>query len=103
MKEKPYCLFFKALANANRTAILMSLGKTRMTVGKICEKTGLEQTAVSHELKTLYSCGMVHCERKGKTKVYWADMETFGPLMLLADAHLSRHMKRLLECGIMKM
>jgi len=63
---------FKALADANRLAILATLAHADGEVC-VCDFTGalpLEQPTVSHHLRILREAGLVTCERRG-TWVYY--------------------------------
>lgn len=63
---------FKALADANRLAILATLARANDEVC-VCDFTGglpLEQPTVSHHLRILREADLVTCERRG-TWVYY--------------------------------
>ena len=62
--------FFSTLANPTRLAILEKLRGNPMNVTSLAEAIGQEQSMISHNLKTLERCNLVHSERKGKEKVY---------------------------------
>lgn len=77
---------FSALANEARLRALVALSRSgRLSVGELLPVCGLEQTALSHQLRTLRTAGLVTAERVGKQVVY-----------ALADAHISQ----LLEVGV---
>ncbi|MEK6946219.1 MAG: metalloregulator ArsR/SmtB family transcription factor [Nanoarchaeota archaeon] len=52
-------LFFKAFSNETRLDIINLLKSKPLTVSEICEKTGFEQSRVSHNLRCLQNCGFV--------------------------------------------
>ena len=57
--------FFSTLANPTRLAILEKLRGNPMNVTSLAEAIGQEQSMISHNLKTLERCNLVHSERKG--------------------------------------
>jgi DNA-binding transcriptional ArsR family regulator len=69
--------FYKLLANESRLAILLALRGGEDNVGGICERTGLSQTLVSHQLATLHRHRIV-CPRRDGRRTFYA----------LADKHI---------------
>ncbi|SFH62575.1 ArsR/SmtB family transcription factor [Pisciglobus halotolerans] len=61
---------FKTLSDPTRLSILYLLGKQELNVGTIAQLLGMEQSAVSHQLKTLRSARLVKARRAGKTMIY---------------------------------
>lgn len=62
--------FFDALSDVTRLKILSALSVSKMCVTDISAVTALNQTTVSHQLKTLRSCRIVECTRQGKVMFY---------------------------------
>jgi len=91
-------LLFEALSNESRISILNLLRKGPMSVGEISEALGLEQTAVSHNLKCLAFCGLATCEKEGKMRVYELNHETVEPMLRLAGRHISNYAENLRGC-----
>ncbi|GFH41620.1 transcriptional regulator [Lactococcus hodotermopsidis] len=60
----------KILANATRVKILLLLSESPLNVSQLAEKLGLEQSAVSHQLKLLKEHLLVANIRVGKASVY---------------------------------
>lgn len=84
-----YKRFFTTLGNENRLAIIHHLAKKGpQNVSQIVDGTKLEQTAVSHNLKSLLSCQFVHIKPNGKERVYSINEETIKPLLTLMDTHV---------------
>ncbi|MEW6350707.1 MAG: ArsR/SmtB-type metalloregulator TsoR [Thermodesulfobacteriota bacterium] len=84
----------KSLSDENRLRILLSLCDGKKTVSAIVEEMGLSQPLVSHHLKELRRCLLVHVERKGLF-VYYEIADTrvidiIGQLACLATDLLSR-------------
>jgi DNA-binding transcriptional ArsR family regulator len=83
--------FLKTLSNTGRMELMLLLLKKSMNVGDLVEKSGLEQSAVSHHLKRLKLCGFVTVETKGKERVYSVNEETVGPLFRLMNTHVKKY------------
>ncbi|MFQ6124480.1 MAG: ArsR/SmtB family transcription factor [Candidatus Heimdallarchaeota archaeon] len=97
-----YQLFFQALANYSRLAILSLLEKGPKTVTEISKELGFEQSRVSHNLTCLAFCGFITSERNGKNKVYSLNTATIQPLLGLVDQHIEKYASNLRECKVLK-
>lgn len=62
--------FFKIFGDTTRIRILYSLFETELCVCAIAELLGMEQSAISHQLRILRNAKLVTCRRDGKTNVY---------------------------------
>ena len=60
----------QALAAPSRLLILSRLRREPCPVGKLAADVGMEQSAVSHQLRLLRHLGLVEGTRHGKTTVY---------------------------------
>jgi DNA-binding transcriptional ArsR family regulator len=60
----------QALATPSRLLILATLQGGPATVGKLSESVGMEQSAVSHQLRLLRNLGLVDGQRHGRNIVY---------------------------------
>lgn len=90
MTVKSYESFFSALAGNRRLEILLFLRKNgHKNVSQIAEGTGIEQSAVSHNLSKLLVCEFVHIEVRGKERYYSLNEETIVPLLQLIDQHIA--------------
>ena len=58
------------LSNAVRLELLSTLSKNEMSVGELCSKIGLSQSAVSQHLAKLRSDGLVNTRRDAQTIYY---------------------------------
>lgn len=93
-----YKRFFTTLGNESRLKIVHFLAKNgSKNVSQIVDGTKLEQTAVSHNLKSLLSCQFVHIKPNGKERVYSINEETIKPLLALMDKHVNQFCKK--ACG----
>lgn len=61
---------FKVLSDPTRLAILHLLEGRELNVTAISEKLEMEQSAVSHQLKTLKDARLVKARRDGKSMIY---------------------------------
>ena len=60
----------QALATASRVRILGRLRESACSVGELADAVGMEQSAVSHQLRILRHLGLVIGERRGRKVVY---------------------------------
>ncbi len=68
---------FKVFGELSRIKILYALFESELCVYSIAQLLGMEQSAVSHQLKVLKNAHLVDSRRDGKTNVYF-----------LADSHV---------------
>lgn len=60
----------QALATPSRLLILATLQRGPATVGELADMIGMEQSAVSHQLRLLRNLGLVDGERSGRNISY---------------------------------
>jgi ArsR family transcriptional regulator, nickel/cobalt-responsive transcriptional repressor len=60
----------QALATPSRVRILARLRESACSVGELAEVIGMEQSAVSHQLRILRHLGLVIGERRGRSVIY---------------------------------
>lgn len=70
---------FSALSDANRVRIISTLLKQDMNVSDIAERTGMSESAVSHQLRGLRQLRLVRARKSGRQVFY-----------SLADDHVAR-------------
>ncbi len=77
MKEleeiKKVSQLYKVLSDPTRLRILLLLKAGELNVTAISEQLGMEQSAVSHQLKLLRDNRVVNYRREGKTIFYMLD------------------------------
>ncbi len=95
---KGLSLLFKAISNECRLGILNTLRTGPKSVNEISQALGVEQTAISHNLKCLAFCGLVTAQRSGKMRIYSLNMETVEPIIRLCDKHVSKYAGNLRHC-----
>jgi ArsR family transcriptional regulator len=83
-----------ALSAPSRVQILGCLLSGPLAVGDITVLLGMEQSAVSHQLRVLREAGLVDAERHGKRRVYAISGDAVGELLTAA-----RHLAGLREPG----
>ena len=64
---------FKVISDPTRLSILFLLQKEELSVGNIVLALDKEQSAISHQLKTLKDARLVKARREGKSMVYSLD------------------------------
>src|SRR5437870_808166 len=82
-----------ALATASRVLILDRLRAGRCVVGELVEALGMEQSAVSHQLRVLRELGLVVGERQGRRVLYSLYDPHVGELLAEAIGH-AEHLRR---------
>ena len=61
---------FKVLGDETRLRIFEVLGKEELCVSEIAEKTGISESAVSHQLRILRLANLVSSRKAGKKVFY---------------------------------
>lgn len=90
--------FFKTLGNPKRIELMLLLMRTPMTVTELMEKTGMEQSTLSHHLKRLKLCQFVQNKANGKERMYSVNEDTAAPLFRLMNKHVEKYCKKLCTC-----
>ncbi|HED05534.1 MAG TPA: ArsR family transcriptional regulator [Ignavibacteria bacterium] len=98
----PHRLFFKAFSNQTRMEIISLLRTAPLTVTEICEKTGFEQSRVSHNLRCLENCGFVEVAKEGNFRIYSLNKETIIPIINLFEKHIQKYSEKLNCCEVIK-
>lgn len=93
MKENTYYVFFANLANPLRVNIVEVLKETPKSVSEISKELKVEQSKISHSLKSLKSCNIVNSTQKGKQRIYSLNKKTIIPILKLIDKHAQIHCK----------
>jgi ArsR family transcriptional regulator, cadmium/lead-responsive transcriptional repressor len=84
-----YKIFFGTLVSESRLKIINLLRKGKKNVTQLVKELKMDQTAVSHDLARLKSCGFVRVEVEGKFRYYRLNEKTIDPLMKLIDEHMA--------------
>lgn len=80
---------FKALSEPSRLKILLALSVGELCVDHIAEAVGGNQSAVSHQLKTLKDNRIVKCRRDGKKVLYSVSDWHIMTMIELSKEHLN--------------
>lgn len=64
---------FKIISDPTRLSILFLLQKEELSVGAIAQTLEMEQSAISHQLKTLRTSRLVKSKKSGKNRIYSLD------------------------------
>ena len=78
----------QALSTPSRVLILGRLTESPCTVGDLAEAVEMEQSAVSHQLRTLRHLGLVVGQRQGKHVLYALHDEHVATLLAEAVYHV---------------
>jgi DNA-binding transcriptional ArsR family regulator len=79
---------FKALADPTRVRMISALVDTALCVNDLTVLLGMEQSAVSHQLRTLRDWRLVKRERRGRLIYYSLDDDHVRDLLLRGRAHI---------------
>lgn len=82
------CEFFKAMSDPTRLRILTALMDGKLCVTHICQRVGMSQSAVSHQLAVLKKARLVKMIRNGKTAVYSVSDEHVRLMLDMALLHV---------------
>ncbi|MFC6346324.1 ArsR/SmtB family transcription factor [Vagococcus carniphilus] len=84
--------FFKSISDPTRLRILLALSEEEMNVTMITQKLGMEQSAISHQLKLLRENYLVKSRKEGKTVVYSLDDQHVTDILIETFLHM-RHVE----------
>ena len=82
----PLANLFAAVSDAARLQILSALSITDMCVTDLSAILGVNQTTLSHQLKSLRDAKLVNCIKQGKTVFYAISNKAVNDLMMTATA-----------------
>ena len=80
---------FRTLSDPTRLRILVALAEAEACVHELCDKVGMSQPAVSHQLRLLRLAHLVRCRREGREIYYAIEDEHVMELMGQARTHAS--------------
>lgn len=91
--EAYVCGLFKMLGDPSRLKIVCALMGTEMCVMHLAEEVGMEQSAMSHQLKNLRDAGLIKGVKNGKQVIYSLDDTHVYSIIKEAVDH-ARHMAK---------
>ena len=81
--------FFKVISDYTRLTILYLLKEEKRNVSEIVALTGMEQSAISHQLRILKDSRLVRSTRKGKSMIYQLDDEHIFDVLEQVKTHIN--------------
>ena len=91
-------MFFSALANRTRLAIIDVLNEDAKTLSEISKALKQDPDVILQNLAVLEHCIIIYSEDAGKEKLYSLNREALAPLSELLAFHTSKHCPNLKEC-----
>jgi len=91
--------FFSTLASPTRLAIMEKLRSRPMNVTTLVGLLGQEQSMISHNLKPLERCALVHSERRGKEKIYSLNSDTMEKVFKTVENHAEKFCSARRKCA----
>jgi DNA-binding transcriptional ArsR family regulator len=83
--------FFQVLADPTRVRLLTALADQECCVSDLTDALGMDQSAVSHQLRYLREMGLVRWKKHGRHVFYTLDDTHLRDILISSIAHL--------ECG----
>jgi len=96
--NEAYYLFFSALANRTRLAIIDVLKEGPKNISGVSDALEQDESAVAYNLKRLEHYAIVRSEGSGKEKLYSLNREIVEPLSELLAFHTNKYCPRLKNC-----
>ena len=96
--NEAYYLFFSALANRTRLAIIDVLKEGPKNISGVSDALEQDESAVAYNLKRLENYAIVRSEGSGKEKLYSLNMEIVEPLSELLAFHTNKYCPGLKNC-----
>lgn len=84
---------FKMISDPTRLSILFLLQKEELSVGVIVQSLSMEQSAISHQLKTLKTSRLVKSKRVGKNMIYSLDDLHIFSILEQVSTHIGEQEK----------
>lgn len=81
--------FFKVISDPTRLTILYILKEKKRNVSEIIEMTGMEQSAISHQLRILKDSRLVRSTRSGKSMIYQLDDDHIFDILEQVRTHIN--------------
>lgn len=81
--------FFKIISDSTRLSILYLLKEEKRSVSEITNLTGMEQSAISHQLRILKDSRLVRSTRMGKSMIYQLDDEHIFDILQQVKTHIN--------------
>jgi len=95
-------MFFGNLANPLKVDIITNLKEKPSSVLELADKLKVEQSKLSHALKSLKCCSIVDVKQKGKQRIYNLNKETIIPMLKIIDKHESKFCNKCCKAKLYK-
>ena len=79
---------FKVFGDSTRLRIMYSLFHGEKSVTQICEEIGMEQSAVSHQLRVLKANKLVSMRKEGKSSIYFLADDHVKTIIAMGKEHI---------------
>ncbi len=86
-------MFFLNLANSLKIKIILLLKEKELNVSNISKKLNVEQSKISHALKSLKECKLVLFKKSGKERIYYLNKKTIIPILNIIENHVLSYCK----------
>jgi DNA-binding transcriptional ArsR family regulator len=86
--------FFQVLADPTRVRMVKALTDGEWCVSDLVQALGMDQPAISHQLKYLREQGLVRWTKHGRRVYYTLGDDHLREILLSSIAHLECHIKR---------
>ena len=84
---------FKVLSDMSRLKIVFALIESELCVCDICHVVGMNQSAVSHQLRVLRGASLVKYRKDGKQVYYSIDDDHVSSIIQMGLEHMKHSMK----------
>jgi DNA-binding transcriptional ArsR family regulator len=96
--NEAYYLFFSALANRTRLALIDALKGGSKSLSQISAALKQEKDKVASNLKQLEKCVIVISETSRNERLYFLNKEVIEPLSHVLELHTAQYCPKLSEC-----
>lgn len=96
--NEAYYLFFSALANRTRLAIIDVLEDGPRTIVEISKALDQQEITITHNLKLLESCMIVTSQKSNYEQQFSLNKEIVEPLSEILSFHVNKYCPKLEEC-----
>ena len=87
-EQEKITLLFRTMGDSTRFTIIIALFESELSVTELTNVTGMNQSAVSHQLRVLKEQDIVRFKRQGKKRIYYLADHHIKTLYELALIHV---------------
>ena len=96
--NEAYYIFFSALANRTRLAIIDVLCEGPKNISKISKALETDEIIIAPNIQQLEQCSLLCSKSAGSSKLYSLNMEIISPLSEILSFHTSKYCPNLKNC-----